>query len=268
MKGIASVYIVAAARTPVGAFLGSLVRLAAPRLGAVAIRRRARASQARARRRGRSLHGQRAFGGHRPSARAPGSTLCRSSPTRARDHGEQGLRIGPSGGHSRRQDRRARRCRRRRRGRHGVDVERALLPAEGAHRLPHGRRRARRRDDLRRPLGPVPPVSHGRGGRALREGVSSSRAKRKTRSPRRATAARSPRRRRALRRSEIVAGRGARQRRATRRASPKTKSRKRYAPEKLPALKPAFRRTAPSPRPTLRRSTTAPRRVVLASERP
>jgi acetyl-CoA C-acetyltransferase len=37
MKAIGSVYIVSAARTPVGAFLGSLSSLAAPRLGAVAI---------------------------------------------------------------------------------------------------------------------------------------------------------------------------------------------------------------------------------------
>jgi acetyl-CoA C-acetyltransferase len=37
MKGIGSVYVVSAARTPVGAFLGSLSSLAAPRLGAVAI---------------------------------------------------------------------------------------------------------------------------------------------------------------------------------------------------------------------------------------
>jgi acetyl-CoA C-acetyltransferase len=37
MTGIASVYIVSAARTPVGAFMGSLSSLAAPRLGAVAI---------------------------------------------------------------------------------------------------------------------------------------------------------------------------------------------------------------------------------------
>jgi acetyl-CoA C-acetyltransferase len=37
MKGISSVYVVSAARTPVGAFLGSLSSLAAPRLGAVAI---------------------------------------------------------------------------------------------------------------------------------------------------------------------------------------------------------------------------------------
>jgi acetyl-CoA C-acetyltransferase len=37
MTAIASVYIVSAARTPVGAFLGSLSSLAAPRLGAVAI---------------------------------------------------------------------------------------------------------------------------------------------------------------------------------------------------------------------------------------
>jgi acetyl-CoA C-acetyltransferase len=37
MKGISPVYIVSAARTPVGTFLGSLSSLAAPRLGAVAI---------------------------------------------------------------------------------------------------------------------------------------------------------------------------------------------------------------------------------------
>ena len=41
---------------------------------------------------------------------------------------EQGLRLGPAGGHLRREDHRARRRRPRRRRRHGVDVERAVLP--------------------------------------------------------------------------------------------------------------------------------------------
>ena len=49
----------------------------------------------------------------------------------------------------------ARRQRRRRRRRNGVDVERALSVARRALRLPLRRRRAGRRDDLRRSVGPV-----------------------------------------------------------------------------------------------------------------
>ncbi len=46
-------------------------------------------------------------------------------------------------------------------GGHGVDDEGAVPAARGPGRLPAGRRRARRLDDVRRPLLPVRPLRHG-----------------------------------------------------------------------------------------------------------
>ena len=72
--------------------------------------------------------------GDRPGAGAPGRHLTAGIPERGPGHHrEQGLRIGPPGGDLRRQVDRSRRRGRRRRRRHGVDVQRALLPAQGAH---------------------------------------------------------------------------------------------------------------------------------------
>ena len=78
-----------------GAFLGSLADLPAPQLGAVAIRAALERAKLAARRRRRSLHGQRALGGHWPSARAPGFASSPGIPnTRTDDRRQQGLRIG------------------------------------------------------------------------------------------------------------------------------------------------------------------------------
>ena len=157
------VVIVGAARTPIGSFLGAL---------ALAARARARRRRRSTRRSpaprsgadagGRGLHGQRAArpaSARRRRARRPSSPASRTS---CRHHGQQGVRLGPQGGDARRAGDRARRRRDRGRGRHGVDVERALLPAQGARAgCRMGNAQLRRRDDPRRPVGPVQQLPHG-----------------------------------------------------------------------------------------------------------
>ena len=95
-------------------------------------------------------HGPGAPGRRRPGARAAGGGRGGTSdracpPTRSTRSAPQRPRRA-----DRRPDDPRRRPQRRRRGRHGVDVERALHPEEGALRLPAGRRRADRPDDPRR----------------------------------------------------------------------------------------------------------------------
>ena len=165
------IYIVSAARTPIGAFLGSLSSVRAPELGATAIQ----GALARAKLAPDAI--EEVFMGNVLSAgigQAPArqAAIYAGIPnTRPGHHGEQGVRLGHAGGHLRRQDHRGRRRRPRHGRRHGVDVERALLPREGAHRVPHGRRQDRRRDDLRRPLGPVLQRPHGHLRRQVRRRV-------------------------------------------------------------------------------------------------
>ena len=145
--------ILSAARTPIGSFLGKLSSLSGsgPRLG-----RDPGGARARRRRAGRGRAGrlrQRPPGGHRPGSRAPGLARRRHPEHRSLRHGPQGLRLGHARRHGRRQRDPGGRVRGRRRRRHGVDVERAVPPREGAHGPAHGQRHARRLDDQGRPLG-------------------------------------------------------------------------------------------------------------------
>ena len=120
------VVIVGAARTPIGAFLGSLSSVPRPGSGAVAIKRRARA-----RRSSSPAAVDEVFMGNVLQAgvgQAPArqAAIFAGLPEhRACDDREQGLRLGPAGGHLRRPDDRPGRRRDRGRGRHGVDVQRA-----------------------------------------------------------------------------------------------------------------------------------------------
>ena len=141
----------------------------APRLGAVAIRaalERAGVAPGRGGR-GRSwgTSSRRAWARRRP-ARPPSSPgLPETVPGL---DAQQGLRLGPEGGHLRRPGHRARRRRGGGGGRHGVDVERPVLRPRRPQRRPHGPRRAHRRHDPRRPLGRLRPAAHGDLRRAVR----------------------------------------------------------------------------------------------------
>ena len=132
------VFIVSATRTPIGSYLGALSTLSAPALGATAIsaaleRGKVAADQVDEVYMGNVLSAGIGQAPARQASKAAGipdavpcttvSKVCGSGlqsvflATRA-------LKLG---------DIQARHCRR-----HGVDVERSLLPRQGAHRLPHG----------------------------------------------------------------------------------------------------------------------------------
>ncbi len=160
-------------------------------------RGRAQAREAPARRRRRGLLRQRPLRGHRPGARAPGRDLRQDPEHGPRDDRQQGLRLGPPGGRARREDRRPRRSGSRRRRRDGVDVERPVLHAGRSQRRPDGQHHPHRRDDPRRPLGPVLERPHGRAAARPARRSTNSRARPKTSSRRRASAARSRPRKRA-----------------------------------------------------------------------
>ena len=171
MTTLPAVYIVGAARTPIGSYLGAFANVPAPQPRRCRHPRRGRTRRARARRDRRSLHGQRAVRGDRPGASAPGSDFRRHSADRAGHDREQSVRLGPASGRLRNQDGSARRLAGGGSGRHGVDVERALLPARSTQRLSHGRRQAGRRHDLRRSVGSVQRLPHGQCRRAVRQGI-------------------------------------------------------------------------------------------------
>ena len=124
MTMMKDVFIVSAARTPIGAFQGALAPLSAPKLGAIAIKAALERAGRPARRRcRRGLHGLRAARGPGPGAGASGGASARACRRRAVHDGQQGLRLGPEGGDARRASAIAAGERDdRRRGRHGVDV--------------------------------------------------------------------------------------------------------------------------------------------------
>src|ERR1700743_512034 len=112
MSERSAVYIVGAARTPIGSYLGALSSLPAPKLGAVAM-----AAVLAARGGGRVIQGNRALRRHWSGAGAPSRYFWRYSGSRPSDHGEQGVWLWFASRRVRHQDRRAgRRASRRRWG--------------------------------------------------------------------------------------------------------------------------------------------------------
>ena len=122
------VYIVGAARTPIGAFLGALSSVSAPRLGAVAIEAALARAKVPADRVGEVFMGNvlSAGIGQAPARQAAiyaniPNTVPATTVGKVCGSGLQAVILGAK-------THRARRRRDRGRGRHGVDVERALLP--------------------------------------------------------------------------------------------------------------------------------------------
>ena len=100
-----------------------------------------------------------------------GQAPARQAAVRRRDpeggpggHDQQGLRVVDPRDRDRRPDDPRRRARARRHGRHGVDVERAVPPPEGALRISPRKRRGRRPHGLRRADVVVRRAAHGRAG--------------------------------------------------------------------------------------------------------
>ena len=161
IRPMSDVFILSAARTPIGKFLGGLSTVPATPLGAVAIRAAVERAGSGAGADRRGLHGPGHPGRCRPGAGPPGGAR-RRAPERRRGHDhQQGLRLRPQGGDARRRVDPGRRRRRDRGRRHG-EHEPGPVPAAGrAGRLSAGQRRAGRRDrprravvrDLRRPHG-------------------------------------------------------------------------------------------------------------------
>ena len=143
--------IVAAVRTPFGRLGGGLASYPATELGAHRDPHCARARRARARRGRVRDHGAGAAGRRRPGARAAGGGRRGDPEGGPGGHDQQGVRVVDPGDRDRRPDDPRRRARARRHGRHGVDVERAVPPAEGEVRVPARERRGHRPHGLRRP---------------------------------------------------------------------------------------------------------------------
>ena len=175
-------------------------------------RRRHRARRHRDRGRARARRGQARPGParrHGPGAAGrPGADPVPPGPDQGRDpqggllrDRQQGLRLEPAGRRHRRPGRARGRPRARRRRRHGVDVAGALPAAQGALRLPHGRRQDGRRDDPRRAHQPVHGQDDGPGGLRGRRGARDDAGR-----PRQVRAAQPPARRAGDRRGPARGG--------------------------------------------------------------
>ena len=161
------VYIVSAARTPIGKFGGawptcprrrSAASPSAPRSSAPACRDGRRSTRCSWARCSRPASGQ---------APARQAALKAGLPDRRqRDDDQPRLRLGPEGDHARRGGDPRRRRRDRRRRRHGEHEPGPVPDAQGALRLPAGQRRADRRDRPRRPVVRDRGVPHGHARRA------------------------------------------------------------------------------------------------------
>ena len=135
------VYLVSAARTPIGKFGGALSGVPAVELGGVAIRAAIERSGLPAETPiDEVLMGQVHPGRRRPGTRPSGGPARRPAGHDERDDDQQGLRIGPEGDHARRGRDPGRRRRGGRRRRHGEHERRPVSPAPGALRVPPGRR--------------------------------------------------------------------------------------------------------------------------------
>ncbi len=145
------VYLVSAARTPIGKFGGAMAGVPAVELGGVAIRAAVERSGLPAETPvDEVLMGQVHPGRRRPGSRPPGGPPRRAAGDDERDDDQQGLRLGPQGDHARRGRDPGRRRRRGRRRRDGKHERRAVSPAPRPLRLSPGRRDARRLDRARR----------------------------------------------------------------------------------------------------------------------
>ena len=182
-------------------------RFTAPELGATAIKAALERAGVVAGRRRRGLHGQRAAGRRRPGAGAPGGALrraaqraCRARPStrcaarasKAVMLGAQAIALGEAdivvAG-----------------GMESMSNAPYYLPTGARSGTRMGNARRRRRHDPRRPVGPVLNLHMGNCGELCAQREEASRARRRTSTPPRATAARSRRRRTGTFKAEIVA---------------------------------------------------------------
>ena len=165
------VYVVSAARTPIGKFGGAL----STRPGGGARRRRhpggRRAGRSRPRHRPdrRGPDGPGAAGRRGPGAGAPGGAASRVVRRNVGHDDQPGLRLGAQGDHAGGGGDPRRRCRAGSRGRDGIDEPGAVSAAGRPVRLSPRQRRADRRDRPRWPVVCHRGLSHGHSRRARRD---------------------------------------------------------------------------------------------------
>ena len=138
------VFIVGAARTPIGKFLGGLSSLKASDLGAIAIREAMKRAGVAGNEVDEVLMGHVVQGGQGQAPARQAQIKAGIDPARRRGHHQQGVRLGSQGRDARRAGDQGRRRRLHRRGRAGEHEHRAALPVQRPHR-PEARRHARSR---------------------------------------------------------------------------------------------------------------------------
>ena len=236
------IVIVGVARTPMGAFQGELASLTASELGAAAIRAAVERAGVGAGGRRRGDHGQRAARRAGPGAGAAGGAqgrACRIATgcTTVNKMCGSAMKAAMLAHDLHRRGQR----RHHGRGRHGEHVERAVPDAQGARRLPDGPPDRAGPHVPRRPRGRVrqgPADGHVRRGMRGRVRVHARSAGRVR--ARVACARAGGQRRRHVRLGDRAGhGRWPQGRRRGRRA---TSSRRRPTPDKIPSLRPAFRK--------------------------
>ena len=167
-------FLLSAARTPIGKYLGALAEVPAPQLGAVALQEALRRAR---RRRARSTKSSWA------TSCRPGSAKTRPGRRRSRPglpdyhrrlHGQQGVRLRAQGGDAGRPGDPRRRRRTDPGRRHGEHEPGAVPALRRPRRLEVRRPKGRRRDDPRRPVVRLRGLAHGRGGRAHRRASAAS----------------------------------------------------------------------------------------------
>ena len=146
------VYILSAARTPIGKFGGGLSTTPATELGAVAIRAAVERSGIAAGAGRRGDHGPGDPSRRRAGPGAPGRPEGGSSGRGERDHDQQGVRIRAESGDDRRRRHPGRGRGSDRRGWDGEHEPWSVPAAPGSYRLPARRRHDRGLDGARRPL--------------------------------------------------------------------------------------------------------------------
>ena len=141
---MAEAFLLSAARTPIGKFLGGLADVSAPELGAIALKAALERAKVAARQGRRSHLRQRATSRARSEPGPAGGPQGRAAGHDRGVHRQQGLRLRPQGGHAGRPGDPGRRRRPDRGRRHGVDEPGAApalrCPGRLEVRRPKGRR--------------------------------------------------------------------------------------------------------------------------------
>ena len=171
---MADAFLLAAARTPIGKFLGGLADVSAPRTWRHRPQGGTRTGQNAAGKSRRSHFRQCPASRPGPEPGPAGGPQSRAAGHDRGFHGQQGLRLRAQSGHARRPGHSRRRRRPDRRRRHGIDEPGAAPAFRRPDRLEIRRSESRRFRGPRWPMVPVRRLGDGRGGRACRRRSAAS----------------------------------------------------------------------------------------------